>query len=152
MLSKTPLLHQSLGPHVFLSLCVCVCVSLSLRLILWSTEAHWAHSPAWASKTLSRRRSVPSPPQQGAWCLCEQCKPHTRGFIGFLCKPRNSSLFLSPLLSYHRLRTTRFRSIKGPQHIRSTGSQPLDQPGNPHVPYSCQCDDWGERGGPWATT
>ena len=33
MLIKTPLLHQSFGPRVFLSL------SLSLRLFLWSAEA-----------------------------------------------------------------------------------------------------------------
>ena len=46
MLIKTPLLHQSFGPHVLLSL------SLSLRLILWSIETRHAHSPAQASKTL----------------------------------------------------------------------------------------------------
>ena len=93
----------------------CLSLPLSLRLILWSTEAHWAHFLASASKTLSRRRPVPSPLREGALCLCEQCKPRTRGFIGFLCKPRNISLFLSPLLSYCRLQTTRFWSIKRPQ-------------------------------------
>ena len=103
---------------LFLSLSISLPLSLSLffRLIPWSAEAHWAHSPARASKTLSRRRSMPSLPRQGTWCLREQCKPHTRGFIGFLHKPRNISLFLSPLLSYRWLQTTRFRSIKGPQH------------------------------------
>ena len=108
MLIKTPLLHQSSGPCVFLSL------SLSFRLIPWSSEALWVHFPAWASETLSRRCSAPSPYREGAWGLREQSKPRARGFIGFLCKPRNTSLFLS-LLSYHRLWTTRFRSIKGPQ-------------------------------------
>ena len=48
-----------------------------------------------ASKTLLRRRSGPSPHREGAWGLREQSKPHARGFIGFLCKPRNISLFLS---------------------------------------------------------
>ena len=54
MLIKTPLLHQSFGPCVFLSL------SLSLRRLLWSAEALWVHFPARASKTLLRRRSAPS--------------------------------------------------------------------------------------------
>ena len=117
MLNKTPLLHQSFGPCVFslsLSLPLLLCLSLSLffRLILWSTETLWVHFPARASKTLSRR---PSPHQEGAWGLREQSKPRVRDFIGFLHKPRNINLFLSPLLFYCRLWTTRFRSIKGPQ-------------------------------------
>ena len=91
MLIKTPLLHQSSCPHVFLSLSF----SLSLRLFLWSTEALWVHFPAWASKTLLRRHSVPSPHREGARGLHEQSKPHARGFIGFLRKPRTISLFLS---------------------------------------------------------
>ena len=45
-----------------------------------------------------------------------------RGFIGFLCKPRNISLFLSPLLSYRStldhqsgpLKDLLLGSIKGP--------------------------------------
>ena len=77
MLNKTSLLHQSLGPRVFLSL------SLSLRRILWSAEAHWAHFLAWASKTPSRRHSAPSPHQEGSRCLCEQRKPRVRSLLVF---------------------------------------------------------------------
>ena len=55
MLNKIPLFHQSLGPRVFLSFSL----SLSLRLILWSTEARWAHFLARAWKTLARGRPVP---------------------------------------------------------------------------------------------
>ena len=69
--------------------------SFSLRLIPWSAETGLAHSPARASKTLSKRHPVPSPPREDAWCLCEWCKSCVKGFIGFLCKPRNISLFLS---------------------------------------------------------
>ena len=72
MLIKTPLLHQSFGPGVFLSIpsfCLSVCLSLSFWLIPWSAEARWAHFLAWASKTLSRRRTAPSPTREGAWCL-----------------------------------------------------------------------------------
>ena len=124
---KAPLLHQSLGPCLFcLSLSLSLSFSLFFWLILWSMETRHAYFPAQASKTLSRRYFVPSPPWGGAWCLREQCKSCVKGFIGFLCKPGNISLFLSftfffffpPLfLSYHRLCTTRFQSIKGPQQV-----------------------------------
>ena len=63
MLIKTPLLHQSFCLRVFLSLSLSL--SLSFRLIPWNTEVLWVHFPAWASKTLLRRRSVPSPRQEG---------------------------------------------------------------------------------------
>ena len=43
--------------------------SLSFRLIPWSTEARWAHFLAQASKTLWRRRTLPSPTREGAQCL-----------------------------------------------------------------------------------
>ena len=52
----------------------------------------------WASKTWSGRRSASSPHQEGSWGLREQSKSRVRGFTGFLCKPRNFSLFLSPLV------------------------------------------------------
>ena len=91
MLNKTPLLHQSSGPRVFLSLSF----SLSLRLFLWSAEGLWVHFPAWASQTLSRRRSTPSPHREGTWGLRKQSTPCARGLIGFLRKPRNVSLLLS---------------------------------------------------------
>ena len=90
MLIKTPLLHQSSGPHVFLSL------SLSLRLIFWSAETRRAHSPAQASKTLSRRHTVPSPHLERApAAFMSDASPVSKDFIGFMRKPRNISLFLS---------------------------------------------------------
>ena len=81
-----------MGPGVFLS--VSLPFFLSLRLILWSVETRSAHSLAQASKTLSRRRTVPSLPREGTRCLLEQREPCIKDFIGFLCKPRNISLFL----------------------------------------------------------
>ena len=110
MLIKTPLLHQSSGPHVFLSLSF----SLSLRLFLWSTEALWVHFPARASKTLSRRLSAPSTHREGAWGLREQSKPCVGALLAF-CVNQGISTSFPPLLSYRQLRTTRFWSIKGPQ-------------------------------------
>ena len=70
-------------------------LSLSPRLILWSAETRLAHSPTRASKTLSRRRPVPSLPREGTWCLSERCKLCVKSFIGYLRKPGNISLFLS---------------------------------------------------------
>ena len=90
-------------------------LSPSLRLFLWSAEALWVDFPARASETLSRRCSAPSPHREGAWGLREQSKPCVRDFFGFLHKPRNISLFLSPLPSYCRLQIIRFQSIKGRQ-------------------------------------
>ena len=92
MLTKTPLFHQSLGPCV----CLSFSLSLSLWLILWSVGT-CAHSPAQTSKTLSRRCTVPSPPREGTWCLCERRKPCAKGFIG-LCINQGISASLS--LSY----------------------------------------------------
>ena len=86
------------------------------RLNSWSTEALWVHFFAWASKTRSGRRSASSPHWEGTWGLREQSKSCVRGFIGFLCKPRNISLFLSSLffLLYFLIiqpQTIRFQSI-----------------------------------------
>ena len=112
MLNKTLLLHQSSGPRVFLSP-----FSLFLRLFLWSAEALWVHFPARASKTLSRRRSAPSPRREGAWGLREQSKPHVGALLAF-CVNQGISASFSPLcFLISRLQTTRFWSIKGPQHI-----------------------------------
>ena len=109
-------------------------LSLFFRLIHWSTEALWVHFPAQASKTLSRRCSAPSPHREGTWGLCEQSKPCARGFIGFLCKPRNISLFLSPLLSYQS--TPDHQSIKGPQHPLSWWCHPTIS--SSVIPFSSQ--------------
>ena len=82
-------------------------VSLSppLQLILWSIKTCWTHSPARASKTLSRGRPVPS------WVVQALFK----GFIGSLHKPGNISFFLS--FTFYRLQTARFWSIKGLQQL-----------------------------------
>ena len=58
-------------------------LSLSLRLFLWSTEVLCVHFPAWASKTLFRRRSAHSPCREGGWGLCEQSKPRAGALLAF---------------------------------------------------------------------
>ena len=114
MLIKTPLLYQSFGPvSCFLSL------SLFFRLIPWSAEALWVHFPARASKTLLRRRSAPSPHREGAWGLLEQSKPRAGALLAFCVNQGISASFSLLYFLIGRLRTTRFRSIKGPQQLVS---------------------------------
>ena len=119
MLTKTPLLHQSSGPHVFLSLSLSLSLSLPLpfffRLIPCSAEALWVHFPAWASKTLSRRLSAPSTHREGAWGLREQSKPRAGALLAFCVNQGISASFSLLYFLIGRLRTTRFWSIKGPQ-------------------------------------
>ena len=88
-----------LGLPVSLFLSLSFSLSSFFRLISWSAEALWVHFFARASKTLSRRHSVSSLHWEGICGLREHSKSHVRGFIGFLCKSRTISLFLSPLLS-----------------------------------------------------
>jgi len=76
-----------------------------------------------ASKTLSRRCSAPSPHRKGAWGLREQSKPSAGALLAFCV---NQGILASLSLLYlliGRLRTTRFRSIKGPQHLSSLQPQ-----------------------------
>ena len=110
--------YNTFAPSELWSPCLSFSLSLPLffRLIPWSTEALWVHFPARASKTLSRRRSAPSPHREGAWGLREQSKPRVGALLAF-CVNQGISASFSPLLSYRRLWTTRFRSIKGPQHL-----------------------------------
>ena len=98
---KAPSENKAADPfHLsWVSLCHSFSLSSFFRLISWSAEALWVHFFARASKTLSRRRSVSSLHREGTCGLREQSKSCVRGFIGFLCEPRNISLFLSPLLS-----------------------------------------------------
>ena len=100
----------------FLFLSVSLSPSLFFRLIPWSAEALWVHFPAQASKTLLRRLSAPSPHWEGPWGLREHSKPRAGALLAF-CVNQGISASFSPLLSYHRLQTTRFWSIKGPQQV-----------------------------------
>ena len=96
---------------VFLS--VCLSVSLYFWLISWSAEARWAHLLARVSNTLSGRHTVPSPTQEGTWCLRAAAQTLRIRLLIFRVNQGISASF-SLLLSYCRLQTTRFRSIKGP--------------------------------------
>jgi len=129
MLIKTPLLHQSFGPRVFLSLSfslsfplflsLSLSLSLFFRLIPWSTEGLWVHFPGQVSETLSRRRSAPSPHREGAWGLREQSKPRAGALLAFCMNQGISASFSLLYFLIGWLWTTRFRSIKGLQQLAS---------------------------------
>ena len=90
-------------------------LSHSLRLFLWSAEVLCVHLPARASKTLSRRCSVPSPHREGAWSLHEQSKLHAGALLDFCINQGISASFSLLYFLIDRLWNTRFWSIKGPQ-------------------------------------
>ena len=136
MLIKTPLLHQSFGPSVFPSslppflpssfslppFLPFFSFSLSLWLIPWSAEARWAHFLAWASKTLTRRHTVPSPTWEGAWCLRAAARA-LRTRLYWLSSETRGHQPLSLSYSLTRwLRTTRFQSTKGSTSGAWTGT------------------------------
>ena len=80
--------------------------TLFFRLIPWSIEAPCIHLSARVSKTWTGRRSVSSLPQEtgrAPVASVNRANSLSQGFIGFLCKQRNISLFLSsvPLSFIH---------------------------------------------------
>ena len=108
---KAPLLHQSLGPHVFF-------VSLSLSLPGW-------FSGAWRPVVLTFLPGLLRPSWEGTLCLhplerapdafVSNAGPVSSALL-VLCINQGISASFCLLLSYRWLHTTRFRSIKGPQH------------------------------------
>ena len=99
----------------FLSVCL-LSLSLYFWLIPWSADTHWVHFLVRASKTLLRRRTVPSltPHSSGRPVpTCSSVSPKNRALLAFRVNQGISASF-SLLLSYRRLRTTRFWSIKEP--------------------------------------
>ena len=83
MLNKTPLFHQSLDPSVFLF--------LSLSFSLSQANSLKLRSPLSSLSYLG----LQDPRERVPCTYVKQCKPCVKGFIGFLCKPRNISIFLS---------------------------------------------------------
>ena len=100
---------------VFLSIClyVCLSVSVSLQLIPWSTETHLAHSPAQASKTLSRRHTVLHPLEKVPGAFVRDPSPMSRTLLVF-CVNQGVSGSFSLSLSYRYLRTTRSGPLEDP--------------------------------------
>ena len=118
---KHPCSTRGLGPRVFfLSLSLPLSLSHSLWLILWSVETPTPTPQLTLLPRLSR------PPQEGALCLCEQCKPCSRVLL-VLCVNQGILALFSLSLSYLRLQTTKFRPIKGPQQKNSKEANTIKQ-------------------------
>ena len=109
MLIKTPLLHQSSSPRVFLTL------SLSGYFFGAQRPSEFTFLPR-----------LLRPPPEGAVCIhpierapeasVNRASPMLGALLAVSVNQGISASF-SPLLSYGWLRTTRFRSIKGPQQL-----------------------------------
>ena len=96
----SPCVFSSLYLFFFLSLSLSLPLPLFFRLIPWSIEAPCVHLSAQVSKTWTRRRSASSLPrdtEKAPVASVNRAKFLSRSFIGFLCKPRNISLFLSSI-------------------------------------------------------
>ena len=107
---KAPLLHQSLGPHV-------VFVSLSLPALANSLECRdllCSLSCPGFSDPLEKVPCAFTPLERAPGAFVRHTSPVSRTLL-VLCVNQGISFSFSLLLSYHRLRTTRFQSIKGPQ-------------------------------------
>ena len=77
-------------------------LTLFFRLIPWSIEALCFHLSAQVSKMWTGRCSASSLPREtgrAPVASVNRANFLSRSFIGFLCKPRNISLFLSSIFS-----------------------------------------------------
>ena len=111
MLIKTPLLHQSSSPRVFLTL---------------SLSGYFFGAQRPSEFTFLPRLLRPS--REGILCLhpikrapeasMNRASPVPGALLAFYVNQGISASF-SPLLSYRRLQTTRVRSIKGPQQRKT---------------------------------
>ena len=132
MLNKTPLLHQSSGPCVFLSL------SFSLSGYFFGVQ-----SPSELTFLLGLLRPSPEgvlrlhPIERVPEASVNRASPVPGALLAF-CVNQGISASFSPLLSYHRLRTTGFQSIKGPQHM-TKGSKWVAWAGSPDSSHTCCC-------------
>ena len=110
MLIKTPLLHQSSGPRVFLS--------LSFSLSGYFFGAQRPSEFTFLPGLLRPSREVTlclHPIKRAPEASVNRASPVSGALLAF-CVNQGISASLSPLPSYRRLWTTRFQSIKGPQH------------------------------------
>ena len=118
MLNKTSLLHHSFGPCVLLSL------SLSLSFSGWSPGAQRPCGFTFLPGLLRPSREGAlhlHPIERVPEASVNRTSPMLGALLAF-CVNQGISASFSPLLSYRRLQTTRFWSIKGLQHIPNSST------------------------------
>ena len=109
MLIKTPLLHQSSSPRVF----------LTLSLSGYFSEAQRPSEFTFLPQLLRPSREGAlrlHPIKRAPEAFVNRASPVPGALLAF-CVNKGISASFSRLLSYPQLRTTRFRSIKGPQQL-----------------------------------
>ena len=109
MLIKTPLLHQSSGPRVFLSL------SLSLSGYFFGAQrlSEFTFLPGLLRPSREGTLRL-HPIKRAPEASMNRASPMPGALLAF-CVNQGISASFSPLLSYRQLWTTKFQSIKGPQ-------------------------------------
>ena len=123
MLIKTPLLHQSSCPCVFLSLSFSLSLSGYFFGVQRPSEFTFLPGPLRPSQEGALHLH---PINRAPEASVNRANPVRGAFLAFWINQGISASF-SPLPSYCRLRTTRFWSIKGPQQtlkIKSHRYQP----------------------------
>ena len=111
MLIKTPLLHQSSCPCVFLSLSFSLSLSGYFFGVQRPSEFTFLPGPLRPSQEGALHLH---PINRAPEASVNRANPVRGAFLAFWINQGISASF-SPLLSYRRLWTTRFWSIKGPQ-------------------------------------
>ena len=111
MLIKTPLLHQSSCPCVFLSLSFSLSLSGYFFGVQRPSEFTFLPGPLRPSQEGALHLH---PINRAPEASVNRANPVRGAFLAFWINQGISASF-SPLPSYCRLRTTRFWSIKGPQ-------------------------------------
>ena len=114
MFNKTPLLHQSFGPCVLLSL------SLSLSLSGWSPGAQRLSEFTFLLRLLrpSREGSLRHhPTERVPEASVNRASPMPGALLAFCINQGISASFSLLYFLIGRLQTTRFRSIKRPQQV-----------------------------------
>ena len=109
MLIKTPLLHQSSGPRVFLSL------SLLGYFFGAQRPSEFTFLPGLLRPSRDGALRL-HPIERAPEASVNRASPVPGALLAFWVNQGISASF-SPLLSYRPLRTTRFWSIKGPQQL-----------------------------------
>ena len=126
MLIKTPLLHQSFGPRVLLSLSLSLFLSLSGYFFGVQRPSEFTFLPELLRS--SREGTLCFHPiERVPEASMNRASPMPGALLAFYVNQGTSASF-SPLLSYRRLWTTRFQSIKGPQHRRKWQPTPVFLP------------------------
>ena len=116
MLNKTPLLHQSFGPRVFLSLSLSPPLSLSGYFFGAQRLSEFTFLPGLLRPSREGTLSL-HPIERVPEASVNRASPVSGALLAFCVNQEISASFSLLYFLIGRLWTTRFWSIKGPQQI-----------------------------------